>query len=365
MSSPILQIDNVSKRYGRNKVALQSVTLDVERGEILCLLGPSGSGKSTLLRIIAGLEEPSSGRIVISNRDQNGVPARERDVGFVFQTTEAVFPHMTVARNVTFPLRLKIRKNKHGDTLGRVQEMLRLVRLSQYGDQYPENLSGGERQRVAIARALVYRPSLLLLDEPLSSLDNILKRELIEIILDIHKELNPTIVYVTHDEREALELADRVAILNDGELLNISKPLDMLLDPGSTKVAEILGGWNIRTGNAIANDSIVKITFGTHSVDLPRPITIPVTTTPLTLAMGVPASQVEIQPQNGPIGIRADRVIFEGTVERAIPWYGKYIVHVICGNESWRVELPSLPQWIQPDAPALLGFQKNCVRLWR
>jgi len=360
---PILRIVNISKRYGRDKTALHKVNLEVERGEILCLLGPSGSGKSTLLRIIAGLEQPSSGSILKDGNDQQGTPARERDVGFVFQTTEAVFPHLTVFANIAFPLTLKIRPREKDDIGRQVNEMLGLVRLAPYAAEYPENLSGGEQQRVAIARALVYRPSLLLLDEPLSSLDNILKRELMDIILEIHSKLQPTIIYVTHDEREALELADRLAILNEGQILQVGTPTDMLPQPNSRKVAEILGGWNVIKVKCQVTSSDLNLTLGGQTVSLQHVQQLPVSDDLIEVAIGVPISEVEIYP-TGPPATDHDHLSLGGIIERITPWYGKYIVHVLCGAYSWRVESKTLPNWIEPNVGAVIKFSKAAVRVW-
>lgn len=238
----MLEIIDVRKRYDSQVAALQGVSLTVNAGEIVCLLGPSGSGKSTLLRIVAGLEQPDDGRVLLEGQDLAGVPVHKRGFGLMFQDF-ALFPDKSVARNVAFGLRMegwaeeRIRR--------RVDEMLALVSLSGYGDRSIFALSGGERQRVALARSLAPSPRLLMLDEPLGSLDRTLRESLLDELRGLLKRLGLTSIYVTHDQQEALAVADRVAILDQGELVQVGAPREVHLAPATPFVARFLGLTNL------------------------------------------------------------------------------------------------------------------------
>src|ERR687897_770108 len=206
-----IEVRNVSKRFGDFQ-ALDEVSLEVPSGSLTALLGPSGSGKSTLLRVIAGLEQPDSGEIVISGEDATGVAPQKRGVGFVFQHY-AAFKHMTVHDNVAFGL--TIRKRPKPEIRARVAELLELVGLAPFGGRYPAQLSGGQRQRMALARALAVEPSVLLLDEPFGALDARVRAELREWLRRLHDEVHVTTVIVTHDQEEAMEVADQIVVLNE------------------------------------------------------------------------------------------------------------------------------------------------------
>jgi iron(III) transport system ATP-binding protein len=219
MSEPFLRLLDVTKRQGPRAV-VDSVTLEISHGETVALLGPSGCGKTTLLRLISGLETPDSGEIWIANQcassaGRNLIPPRLRGIGFVFQDL-ALWPHLTVRGNLEFALgSVGFPKRERA---GRIDEVLRLVRIAQYGDRFPGQLSGGEQQRAAIARAIVGSPRLLLLDEPMSSLDADLKAELQAELMSLHRLLTITTIYVTHDRAEAMALADRVCFMRDGRI---------------------------------------------------------------------------------------------------------------------------------------------------
>lgn len=357
MTEPFaLELRNIGKSYG-NKTALRSVSVSVHKGEVLCILGPSGSGKSTLLKIIAGLEKPSSGNVSINGQPQENIQPQRRDVGFVFQSTEAVFPHKNVFDNVAFPLRLKIRRKPKRQIIDQVSELLRLVRLTSFKKQYPEKLSGGERQRVAIARALVYRPSLLLLDEPLSSLDNILKRELVDIILDIRSAFNPTILYVTHDEREALDLADRIAVLNDGEILQCDTPVTITNNPSSSKVAEIIGGWNILRASCTRTNSHCHI----RADQLDFTVDLQNIRSADELTLGIPVSSIELNDGASKEGF----VTFPANVERVIPRGNEFLVYLRCGQTSLRYETRVDLTQQRKGVSLNLKVQKSAIRIWQ
>jgi sulfate transport system ATP-binding protein len=237
---PII-IRNLNKRFGAF-VALNDVSLSIRDGELLALLGPSGSGKTTLLRALAGLEAPDSGEILLQreggSQDWTRRHVRERNIGFVFQHY-ALFPHMSVFENIAFGLR--VRRLKKGDVQSRVDELLRLVQLEELGKRFPSQLSGGQRQRVALARALAPRPQLLLLDEPFGALDARVRRELRGWLRRLHEEIGVTSVFVTHDQDEAFELADRVAIVYQGRLEQIGTPGEVQENPATAFVSEFLG----------------------------------------------------------------------------------------------------------------------------
>jgi sulfate transport system ATP-binding protein len=236
-----ISIQSVAKSYGRYP-ALNDVSLEVRPGELLALLGPSGSGKTTLLRTIAGLEFPETGRVLFDGRDVTFAGAADRRVGFVFQQY-ALFKHMTVARNVAFGLDVRKRKDRPAKTevAKRVDALLRLVELGDLGGRFPAQLSGGQRQRVALARALAVDPSVLLLDEPFGALDAAVRKSLRRELRRIHDATGLTTVFVTHDQEEALELADRVAILNKGVIEQVGRPEDVAERPASAFVAGFVG----------------------------------------------------------------------------------------------------------------------------
>jgi putative spermidine/putrescine transport system ATP-binding protein len=234
---PDLKLRGLVKRYGAT-TAVDGVDLDVQDRELITLLGPSGSGKTTILRMIAGFVEPTAGTIAVGGREIQADPPERRDIGMVFQSY-ALFPHMTVAKNVAFGL--ERRRVPASERRTRVEEALALVRLSGLGERYPRQLSGGQQQRVALARALVIRPSLLLLDEPLSNLDAKLRGEVRLEIRRLQQELGITTVLVTHDQDEALTVSDRVAVLRDGRLEQLAAPTELYHRPANRFVADFVG----------------------------------------------------------------------------------------------------------------------------
>jgi sulfate transport system ATP-binding protein len=228
---------NISKRFG-DFVALDDVSVNVPAGSLTALLGPSGGGKSTLLRIISGLESPDSGQIRIEGRDMTGVTPQERGVGFVFQHY-AAFKHMTVRDNVAFGL--TIRKRPKAEIAKRVDELLGLVQLSQFGKRYPSELSGGQRQRMALARALAVQPSVLLLDEPFGALDANVREELRAWLLRLHREMPVTTLFVTHDQEEAMELADQIVVISHGKVEQMGTPAELYDSPANDFVMNFIG----------------------------------------------------------------------------------------------------------------------------
>ena len=240
-----IEARNVSKRFG-DFVALDDVSVEVESGSLTALLGPSGSGKSTLLRVIAGLEQPDTGAVFISGKEATVLAPQKRGVGFVFQHY-APFKHMTVWENVAFGL--KIRRRPKAEIRARVNQLLDLVQLAGLGKRYPAQLSGGQRQRMALARALAPEPEVLLLDEPFGALDARVRAELREWLRRLHDEVHVTTVFVTHDQEEALELADRIVVMNRGRVEQIAPPRELYDHPENAFVMSFVGPVN-RLGDA-------------------------------------------------------------------------------------------------------------------
>ena len=250
-----IQVQDVSKHFGDFHV-LKNVSLEVFQGELLALLGPSGSGKTTLLRVIAGLEQPDSGRVILNELDATSQSPSARRVGFVFQHY-ALFGHMTVFENVAFGLRVRPRQDRpsKAEIRDRVMELLRLVQLESQAKHFPSQLSGGQRQRIALARALAVEPKVLLLDEPFGALDAKVRKELRRWLRRLHDEIHIASVFVTHDQEEALELADRVAVMNAGTIEQIGTPQEVYDRPANSFVYGFLGNVNLfhaRVENGVA-----------------------------------------------------------------------------------------------------------------
>ncbi len=237
-----VEFKSVTKRYGTEVTAVDDVSLHVEAGELVTLLGPSGCGKTTTLRMIAGLEMATEGKILIGGSDVTQLPATDRDVSMVFQSY-ALFPHMTVLENVCYGLRASGKKKKQSVELA--EHGLDLVGLAGYGSRLPSELSGGQQQRVAVARALVLEPQVLLFDEPLSNLDAKLRRQVREDIRDIQQRLSLTVVYVTHDQEEALAVSDRIIVMKNAMIAQVGSPRELYEQPASEFVADFIGEANI------------------------------------------------------------------------------------------------------------------------
>ena len=241
-----IKVEGVSKRFGDFQ-ALEDITLDVPSGSLTALLGPSGSGKSTLLRLIAGLETADTGRVLLGGQDVTGMPVQQRGIGFVFQHY-AAFKHMTVRENIAFGL--KIRKTPRDQIRDRVKELIRLVQLQGMAHRYPSQLSGGQRQRMALARALAAQPKLLLLDEPFGALDATVRKELRTWLRHMHDEVNVTTIFVTHDQEEALDVAEQIVVMNAGRIEQTGKPRELYENPRTEFVMSFVGEVN-RFGNAL------------------------------------------------------------------------------------------------------------------
>jgi sulfate transport system ATP-binding protein len=304
-----IEVKNVTRRFGAF-AAVDNVDLHVDSGELVALLGPSGSGKTTLLRIIAGLEPSDSGSIHFDGEDATENSVRECRVGFVFQHY-ALFRHMTVFENIAFGLRVRPRRDRpsEADIRGRVQKLLSLVQLDSLAQRYPSQLSGGQRQRVALARALAVEPRVLLLDEPFGALDAKVRKELRRWLRRLHDELHVTSLFVTHDQDEALELADRVVIMNAGKIEQVGSPEDVYARPASAFVLDFLGDVNvwhcrIETGRVLVGSVPIDVSPARTPVPgsgklyvRPHAVTIEPASSP---APGFPATIVHVN-RTGPI----------------------------------------------------------------
>ena len=265
-----IRLENVVKTFD-NFRAVRDVSLDIESGELLALLGPSGSGKTTILRMVAGLEYTDGGQIYFGDEDATNIPVRDRGVGFVFQHY-ALFPHMTLHENIAFGMKVSRVKRDKAAIDARVDDLLRLVKLDGLGERFPAQISGGQRQRVALARALSVDPKVLLLDEPFGALDANVRRDLRRWLREIHTELGITTIFVTHDQEEALDFADRVVILNQGEIVQQGTPKEVCRQPNSSFVMRFLGDANRISGTARAGKVFVgsaEVPFAYSKADGP------------------------------------------------------------------------------------------------
>ncbi len=317
-----IQVKNIHKQFG-SFTALDDISLDFPTGELVALLGPSGCGKTTLLRIIAGLEQADSGQVLLEGEDASGTHVRERQVGFVFQHY-ALFKHMTVFDNVAFGMRMKPRGQRPSEATIRdkVHELLKLVQLDWLADRFPSQLSGGQRQRIALARALAVEPRVLLLDEPFGALDAKVRKELRRWLRKLHDELHITSIFVTHDQEEALEVADRVVLMDHGKVEQIGTPEEVYRHPATPFVYGFLGSVNffhgrvegeaVRVGDDTLPHEAHDFDHGAEVVAFARPHELDIDTDPAStagiaacinrvLAFGVTA-RVELDGINGSTG---------------------------------------------------------------
>ena len=316
MTDAIISLRNVSKRFG-TFTAVDDVSIDIRPGEIFALLGPSGCGKSTLLRMIAGFEQPTEGDVLIEGKDVTDVPPNKRPVNMVFQSY-AVFPHMTVEQNVAYGL--KMDRMPSGEIGPKVAEALEQVHLSQFSTRYPDQLSGGQRQRVALARALVKRPKVLLLDEPLSALDAKLRDAMRLELVKLQESVGVSFVMVTHDQSEALAMADRVAVLKDGKLMQLADPMTLYKKPADRFVADFIGRVNfLDVLSFTPGDPVVEVA-ALGRVTLSEPVNHPAGT---SLVLAVRPEHIRARPATGgepvtgtlgDVGFQGDSSIVEVTL---------------------------------------------------
>ena len=315
---PLVSLRNLNKHYG-DFAAVDNISLDIKDGEFLTFLGSSGSGKSTTLSMLAGFETPSSGEILVGGQSLVNVPPHKRDIGMVFQRY-SLFPHLSVRDNIAFPL--AIRKLASAEREKRVDAMLKLVQLEPFAHRRPSQLSGGQQQRVAIARALVYEPRILLMDEPLGALDKQLREHMQMEIKHLHQRLGVTVVYVTHDQGEALTMSDRVAVFHQGEIQQIAPPRTLYEEPRNTFVANFIGENNRLNGRL-------------HSHSGERCV--------VELARGekVEALAVNVGQLGGPVtlSVRPERVSLNGSSESCVNRFSGRVAEFIYLGDHVRVRL--------------------------
>ncbi|MDH4560892.1 MULTISPECIES: ABC transporter ATP-binding protein [unclassified Pseudomonas] len=352
----LVSFRGVQKSYDGETLIVKDLNLDIRKGEFLTLLGPSGSGKTTSLMMLAGFETPTSGEILLAGRSINNVPPHKRDIGMVFQNY-ALFPHMTVAENLAFPL--SVRGMSKTDASERVKRALSMVQLDTFRNRYPGQLSGGQQQRVALARALVFEPQLVLMDEPLGALDKQLREHMQMEIKHIHERLGVTVVYVTHDQGEALTMSDRVAVFHQGEIQQIAPPRELYELPKNTFVANFIGENNRINGQLESRDGdkcVVRLARG-EKVEA------------LAINVGQPGEPVTLS-------IRPERVRINGHSESCVNRFSGRVTEFIYLGDHVRIrmEVCGKPDFFvkQPIAeldPALavgdvvpLGWQVEHVR---
>ena len=309
---PALVLRGLRKRFG-DAVAVDGVDLTVGRGEFVTLLGPSGSGKTTTLRMIAGFTLQDEGTIEMSGDDMSRVPPHRRDVGMVFQNY-ALFPHMTAADNIAFPLQM--RKVPRAEQRKQVAEALALVKLEKYGERYPRQLSGGQQQRIALARAVVFGPRLLLMDEPLGALDKKLREALQLEILRISRRLGATVIYVTHDQEEALVMSDRIAIMDGGRILQLGSGEDLYERPASLFVADFIGESNILRGELTRNGATGWLARGDTRLRIEGAALADRPVTDGSAALVIRPEHVRVDAPDGPVA--ADRNVLDATITEVL-----------------------------------------------
>jgi putative spermidine/putrescine transport system ATP-binding protein len=325
-----VRFDSVQKSYDGETLVVKNLNLDIARGEFLTMLGPSGSGKTTCLMMLAGFEPATHGEIYLNDRPINNVPPHKRGIGMVFQNY-ALFPHMTVAENLAFPLQVRGMEKSEQET--KVKRALEMVELGSFGNRRPAQLSGGQQQRVAVARALVFDPELVLMDEPLGALDKQLREQMQYEIKHIHENLGVTVVYVTHDQTEALTMSDRVAVFNDGVIQQLSSPDVLYENPQNSFVAQFIGENNKLNGKVTSVDgSICDVQVG-ESIQLKAdPVNISGVGDSTTLSLR--PERIELQPDND-----MDNMV-DGRVEELI-YLGDHIrVRMnVAGNDEFIVKV--------------------------
>jgi putative spermidine/putrescine transport system ATP-binding protein len=331
-SDVIVRFVGVEKTYDGETLVVKSLDLEVRRGEFLTLLGPSGSGKTTTLMMVAGFETPTRGDILLEDRSIKGLPPHKRGIGMVFQNY-ALFPHMTVAENLAFPL--EVRKLPKAEVAGRIQRVLEMVQLPGYGSRRPAQLSGGQQQRVALARALVFEPKLVLMDEPLGALDRQLREAMQYEIKHIHETLGVTVIYVTHDQGEALTMSDRIAVFDKGIIQQLATPADLYERPANAFVAKFIGENNRLLGRVRSVEGercSVEIEGG-----LVQALAVNVAGAGAKTTLSLRPERVVLNPVNG-----SCPNLFDGVVRELI-YLGDHIRTriAVCGHEDFVVKLPN------------------------
>ncbi|WP_252928547.1 ABC transporter ATP-binding protein [Aliihoeflea sp. 40Bstr573] len=350
-----VRFQNVQKSYDGETLVVKNLNLDIAQGEFLTMLGPSGSGKTTCLMMLAGFENATYGEIRIKGERIDNVPPHKRDIGMVFQNY-ALFPHMTVSENLAFPL--KVRSKPKAEIESRVKRALDMVKLGQLGNRMPAQLSGGQQQRVAVARALVFEPMLVLMDEPLGALDKNLREQMQYEIKHIHDDLGVTVVYVTHDQTEALTMSDRIAVFEDGVIQQLAAPADLYERPDNAFVASFIGENNKLAGKVEAmngSSCAVRLTDGSLIQALPVNVSGAGEKTTLSLR----PERVRIAPPDGTANS------FEARVEELI-YLGDHIrTRVsVCGNPDFIIKVPNADTsaWLAAGETVRVGWSAEDCR---
>ncbi len=339
-NSAFVRFAEVQKSYDGETLVVKNLNLDIERGDFFTMLGPSGSGKTTCLMMLAGFEPATYGEIYLDNRPINNVPPYKRGIGMVFQNY-ALFPHMTVAENLAFPL--QVRKMSKAEVAERVQRTLDMVRLSDFGSRRPAQLSGGQQQRVAVARSLVFEPSLVLMDEPLGALDKNLREEMQYEIKHIHQNLGVTMVYVTHDQSEALTMSNRIAVFNEGVIQQLASPTDLYERPENAFVAQFIGENNMLLGTVRqVDDNACRLELDHGDEVLALKVNVSAAGERSTLSLR--PERVDINPPEGKYPN-----VFDGEIEERT-YLGDHIRAraKVCGNNEFIVKVPNAAGQVVP-----------------
>ncbi|MBX2870117.1 MAG: ABC transporter ATP-binding protein [Acidiferrobacterales bacterium] len=332
-NSPLVRFEQIQKSYDGETLVVKNLNLDVATGEFLTMLGPSGSGKTTCLMMLAGFEPATHGEIFLKDQPINRVPPHKRGIGMVFQNY-ALFPHMTVAENLSFPL--EVRKMDKEERETRVKRALDMVQLGAFGDRRPAQLSGGQAQRVAVARALVFDPDLVLMDEPLGALDKNLREQMQYEIKHIHENLGVTVVYVTHDQSEALTMSNRIAVFNDGVIQQLAPPADLYERPENAFVANFIGENNRLLGKVVSRDGDqCQVEIENGGMIIANPIACGENGSRTTLSLR--PERVTVNPVAG-----SQPNIFSAQVEELI-YLGDHIRTrvTVCGHDDFIVKIPN------------------------
>jgi sulfate transport system ATP-binding protein len=346
-----LTLRGLGKRYGPTR-ALDGIDLDVAAGELVALLGPSGSGKTTLLRVVAGLLAPDHGQLLFGHADATALSLRERNVGFVFQHY-ALFRHMTVADNIAFGLRSRPRRNRPGRAVidRRVQELLSLIQLSEYGGRFPEQLSGGQKQRVALARALAIDPTVLLLDEPFGALDAKVRTELRQWLRRLHERTGQTTLFVTHDQEEALELADRIVVMRNGCIEQVGLPAEIYDNPASAYVFDFVGRSCVIEGDTLNGQFIAHGQMVAFPIGSPYP-------------RGLDAARMHVRPHD--LRLAAPDAGYRGRVVGTQRRADRIALQIALAGQphNLEIEIPATVDANIPTAGAEVGLEPMRYRVF-
>ena len=328
-----VRFEKIEKSFDGETLVIKNLNLDIAQGEFLTMLGPSGSGKTTTLMMLAGFETPTHGEIYLAEQPIGNIPPHKRNIGMVFQNY-ALFPHMTVSENLAYPL--EVRKRPKSEIKDRVAKALEMVELSGFGGRFPAQLSGGQQQRVALARALVFEPHLVLMDEPLGALDKNLREQMQYEIKHIHESLNVTVVYVTHDQSEAMTMSNRVAVFDDGVIQQLSTPDVLYEEPQNAFVAQFIGENNKLSGRVteIADD---RCLVNVDSGETVKALKVNVNNSGDRTTLSLRPERVTLNPREASL-----ENIFEGTVRELI-YLGDHLRTRInvCGNDEFIVKVPN------------------------